>query len=351
MTPLQLAPESVTSPESVSPAQWRGPLFVAGTWRSGTSLLYALLNKHPQISLMYEADLFLLRPSFWMPGAASKRLARWDLWNGALRRHSLDSGQIPTTGSRFPVAMKDAYQEYARMKGAQIWGDKSVAFYHTLDRLVRDFPDARVIFLWRDLADICRSIFRAKKAEPFISVRGVTRTIMRHKALKEQCDYLVSLGFPVHQIQYETMIKDPTNVMADVCRFLGLPFVPAMASLKGADRSAIHEGKHHALVNSERIVSSHERSEVLPTQVKRKIERYVALWHEESGGTWPAFPPPQNSDSRKPSLRERLVDQALFRCMRTFESTVAIFFCFAPFWFLKGYRAYKRRILGHNLEV
>jgi hypothetical protein len=31
-----------------------GPLFVLGMWRSGTSLLYALLNQHPQIALMYE---------------------------------------------------------------------------------------------------------------------------------------------------------------------------------------------------------------------------------------------------------------------------------------------------------
>ncbi|PYX45967.1 MAG: hypothetical protein DMG79_17915 [Acidobacteria bacterium] len=29
-----------------------GPLFVVGMWRSGTSLLYALLNQHPEIGLM-----------------------------------------------------------------------------------------------------------------------------------------------------------------------------------------------------------------------------------------------------------------------------------------------------------
>ncbi|HZT23644.1 MAG TPA: sulfotransferase, partial [Verrucomicrobiae bacterium] len=32
-------------------------LFVAGIFRSGTSLLYALLNQHPQIALMYECDV------------------------------------------------------------------------------------------------------------------------------------------------------------------------------------------------------------------------------------------------------------------------------------------------------
>ncbi len=46
------------SRESMSP----GPLFVVGMWRSGTSLLYALLNQHPQIGLMYESDFALLSP-------------------------------------------------------------------------------------------------------------------------------------------------------------------------------------------------------------------------------------------------------------------------------------------------
>jgi hypothetical protein len=50
-------------------AGFAGPLFITGMWRSGSSLLYALLNKHPQVKLMYEADLALLRPVFWKPSA------------------------------------------------------------------------------------------------------------------------------------------------------------------------------------------------------------------------------------------------------------------------------------------
>ena len=32
-------------------------LFVAGVFRSGTSMLYASLNQHPAIALMYEPEL------------------------------------------------------------------------------------------------------------------------------------------------------------------------------------------------------------------------------------------------------------------------------------------------------
>ena len=33
-----------------------GPLFIVASWRSGSSLLYALLNKHPQVALTFEAE-------------------------------------------------------------------------------------------------------------------------------------------------------------------------------------------------------------------------------------------------------------------------------------------------------
>jgi hypothetical protein len=347
MAQSQLSTEFVTSTERVSQVpSWRGPLFVIGTWRSGTSLLYALLNKHPQIGLMYEGDLFLLRPLFWIPGAGPRWLARWEFWNHALKRHGLDVGRIPLNISRLPAAMEKAYKECACQKGALIWGEKSP---HLLrlppTRLVRDFPDARFIIIWRDPAAICGSVVRAANEEKsFFGRRGMThRTLMGYKRLKVECDRLVSRGAPVHQIHYETLVKDPAGAMADVCRFLGVRFVPDVASLEGADRSAIYEGEHHSLVKSEHIVSSLERSEVLPADLKRKIERYVSLWREESGGKWPIPSPPQNRDSGKPSLRERLVDRALYRCFRTFDSLVVFVYCFAPFWLLRRFRDFKRR--------
>ena len=55
-----------------------GPLFVVGMFRSGTSLLYALLNQHPQIALLYEDDLAHLPSLFWFPTKTSRWLAKWE---------------------------------------------------------------------------------------------------------------------------------------------------------------------------------------------------------------------------------------------------------------------------------
>ena len=332
----------MASPESDSAPRWKGPLFVTGLWRSGTSLLYALLNKHPQIGLLYEGDLYLLRPLFWVPGARRRWLARWNFWNEAPTRHGLDVERIQIDDARLSAAMEKAYQEYARQKGALIWGEKSVHFQQSFERLLDDFPEARFIFLWRDLTAVCTSVMRAEDNSYFGQRGMIDRTLGRFQIMKAQCNRLIRDGVPVHQIHYETLTKDPASVMAEVCSFLGVPFLPEVASLSGADRSAIYEGEHHSLVKSERIVSPTQRSQVLPAKVRRKIERYKSL--EKSGDTRSMFPPTESTDSQKPSLRERLFDRALYRCLRTYDAVVILIYCYAPFWLLKRYRTYRHPV-------
>jgi hypothetical protein len=242
--------------------------------------------------------------------------------------------------SRLSTAMEKAYQEYARQKGALIWGEKSVHFQQSFERLLEDFPEARFIFLWRDLTAICTSVMRAQDNSYFGRHGMIERTLGRSQIMKAQCDRLIRHGVPVHQIHYETLTKDPAGVMTDVCRFLGVPFLPEVASLSGADRSAIYEGDHHSLVKSERIVSSVQRSEVLSAKLKRKIQRYKSL---EGGDKRSMLSPTENTNSEKPSFQERLFDRALYRCLRTYDAAVVFIYCFAPFWLLKRYRAYKHR--------
>jgi len=91
-----------------------GPLFVVSMWRSGSSLLYALLNKHPQVALMYEADLLLLRPAFLKPKVFCDWVERWEFWNDALRRHGLAASNVPAGISDFPGAFSAVHRLYAK---------------------------------------------------------------------------------------------------------------------------------------------------------------------------------------------------------------------------------------------
>src|SRR4051812_40555921 len=194
-----------------------GPLFVVGMWRSGTSLLYALLNQHSQIALMYEAELPLLNPLFWKRGGKADWAERWDFWNSALERHKMSAADVTGAGQDIPQAVRGVYGQYALQKGAPFWGDKSPNYYDQQRRLANVFPGANFIVIWRDPADICRSIVRAAARDRWFSKRGIMhRALLGLKRMKQDCDRLMASGVPVHEIDYEDLIQQPSEVMQGI---------------------------------------------------------------------------------------------------------------------------------------
>src|SRR5579864_2070632 len=229
--------------------QFSGPVFVVGIWRSGTSLLYTLLNQHPQIALTYESDLFLLRSLFRGGAKKSDWLERWEFWNSALSRHKVETDALAGEFVDYQSAATTVWKQYA--PGA-LYGDKSPNYFDSLQQLADDFPNARFIVIWRDLADTCRSIVRAGRGSNFFAKRGIThRALVGYGRLKRDCDALTRRGVALHQIQYEEMIQSPDLVMQGICWFLQIPFESRMASLEGADRSAIYEAPQHAGVKGQ----------------------------------------------------------------------------------------------------
>jgi Sulfotransferase family len=319
-----------------------GPLFVVGMWRSGTSLLYALLNQHPQIALMYEEDLVHVRSLFWIPRDTPEWLAKWDFWNEAVTRHKIDTSEIPLGISSLRAAAEAVYKHYAKQKkGATIWGCKSPTYHDAISRLSKTFPNARFVIIWRDLRSTCRSIVEAAPGNLFFSRPGMLlRSILGYQEMKQQCDSMVARGVAVHQIYYEDLVRDPATTMHELCAFLQIPFDSRMIRLEGADRSAIQEGHHHSLVKSEEIVASRNTAEGLPPAVKSKIERYILMWRQQSQGAWPRYPKSLDNDSAVPSAWERLWDSVAYKILSAWHHTIPIVFSFVPFAVWQKYRRF-----------
>ncbi len=331
------------------------PLFVVGIWRSGTSLLYALLNQHSDVALMYEGELVLLAPLFWLRRSKWGWLAKWELWNGALSRHRLNTNQIPNGVYDLTRAVNTAYGEYARQqKGAAIWGCKSPNYYSSLFRLARLFPDARFIIIWRDLRSICASIHSAARTSSFFRGKGMMlRAILGYRRLKLDCDRLASRGADVHQLHFEHLSQDPKDTMMGVCEFLKIPFEPKLTSLEDADRSAIENAKHHVRVKGSQILPSSETAaDILPVPVRNKIESYLALWRQQSNNQWPVYP---KSIKPAPPLSqwERAADQLSFSALRAWDVTKIAVFSLIPAWVWGGYRTHKynRRLASRQSEA
>jgi hypothetical protein len=320
-----------------------GPLFVVSMWRSGSSLLYALLNKHPQVALTFEADLWLLRSVFRKPAGYCDWAERWEFWNSALTRHGISANDLPRGVTDFRTAFTTVHKAYAARKGAVIWGDRSPVYYDSLPALARLFPQARFIIQWRDLAATANAIARAAQSGvPYFHQRGThLRGLLGYQILKRGVDSLLSRGQPVCQLTYEELTSDTEKVMREVCRFLEIPYRDELANLGDADRSAIFQGSHHSLVRGNKIVST-PRTVILDRAARQKINGYVKLWQRRYNNEWPPSVLTDADNVSLPRLPQRIGNQLAYRAVRAFDQFRQVCFAYAPLALLQSYRSRRR---------
>jgi hypothetical protein len=182
------------------------PLFVIGMWRSGTSALYALLNQHPEIALLYEGDLHLLSPAFLKGRQTRDIVTRWNFWNGAARRHHVETEQLPEQMVDVNDGLRSTYEAYAARKGATISGEKSPNYYDRVADLAKEFPDARFLVIWRNPLSVCASILAARERCFWFDRRGMMlRALVGFRHLRQQCDQIAKRGVSLLEIQYEEL--------------------------------------------------------------------------------------------------------------------------------------------------
>jgi hypothetical protein len=327
------------------------PLFVLSVWRSGSSLLYTLLNQHSKIALMYEGDLPQLSLYLWGRLRSGAWRERWEFWNQGPSRHGIAVESMPAQVSDVWEATRIVYQEVARRKGATIWGEKTPHWYDCPLRKAEKFPDARFIFLWRDLRAVMESMARAATTHHFFRKRSLAKkAILGNERLRKACDALKQQGRPVHEVNYEDLTSNPSKCMRQICQFLEVPFEPGVTSLEGADRSAISEGEreHHALVHSNRIVGQRKQAEILSTAMQAKIDRYICRWKRRYGNKWPKYPLQLPEGTKAPNLVELWSDRITCEATQYWDKAVTLGYAITPITLVRLWR--DRRRQGHPLR-
>lgn len=319
------------------------PLFIVGVWRSGTSLLYALLNQHSKIALLYEGDLPLLWPLFW-PKPAGNWLAKWDFWNQAMTRHRMDSILIPDDFQDLQNACELTYRQYANAKGASIWGEKSPTFHDHLPYLAKLFPAARFIIIWRSPLGICSSMSRAARTSLWNARRGVQhRALMGCEQLQYGCNWLRIHGHHLHELSYDELTANPEASLRAICDFLDISYETQMILLGDADRAPIYEGEHHMLVKNTSIAKPKDYSDALDPVFKRKIQRYIGVWRKEYGADWPPVCHSPVVNCADPSFRERNWDRLRYAILRSSDLFVRMCLRIVPIGVWRHYRDVKER--------
>jgi hypothetical protein len=204
--------------------------FVLGHVRSGTTMLRAMLDSHPDLAVPPESyfvpDLLAdAGPVDWdrfvRVLTADKYFPDWQLAADDAWHALAADPRVHTTAD----AVAGLYALYATREGKPWYGDKTPSHLLHVDLLAQRFPEARFAHIVRDGRDVCASVVTMDfLAEDWAeAARGWRRKVLRaHEAGRR-------LGPERYRlVHYEELVADPARVLGELCAFFGLEYTPAM---------------------------------------------------------------------------------------------------------------------------
>jgi len=216
----------------------RGPVYVAGLERSGTSLLYALLASHPNLAMTRRTNLWKhfygqygdlgdpenLRRCLEMM-RRYKRLAVLRPDFDRLERDFL-------TGSRtYPRLFDLLESQYAERVDKPRWGDKSLNTEQYAEPIFAAFPGARILHMIRDPRDrFASSLKRWGVRRGGVGVGTAEWLSSVRLARRNQHRYPSSYRI----VRYETLAAEPEASLRDICSFIDELYTEQMLSMEGA---------------------------------------------------------------------------------------------------------------------
>jgi len=227
------------------------PIFIVGCFRSGTTLLRAMLANHPDVAIPPESHfiprVWAVRRRYGDGGAfdahrlvsditATARFKQWHLPKEVVLNHVRE-----VNPRDFAATIEAVFTAYARHHDRRRWGDKTPGYSLELRLLGRLFPSARFINIVRDGRDVALSFIEMGATSRLVDVATAWATRVR----KARADG-IALGRDRYvEVRYEDLIEDPTRIVEQVCSHVDLDFRPEMLEYyKGIDRLVPHGERH-----------------------------------------------------------------------------------------------------------
>jgi protein-tyrosine sulfotransferase len=214
---------------------WQGaPVFVLCTSRSGSTLLRFLLDAHPALACPPETNL---------PALAGQLATVWSLIEGAPL--ALERDDEPPVIPDAAIAgvrrtMDEITGSYLARRRKQRYCDKSLGGARFARLLLRIYPEARFLCLYRHPMDVIASGIEASPwgvkgygFDPYVAstpgnavgalarywVDGVGAILAAEEELAESC----------YRVRYEDMAARPEDVAAGIFEFLGVDQQPGIS--------------------------------------------------------------------------------------------------------------------------
>lgn len=220
------------------------PFFIVGTERSGSNLLRLILDSHPRIVIPHPPHVM----RYFSPLVAhygdlhdpQRFRALVDDVLALVHAHIHPWPSVPNAEAviarceqRDLLAVYGAVHELARdASGKARWGCKSTFMMHHADAVLERWPDARLLWLYRDPRDVA-----ASSRESVFSTFHPAYTA-RLWSGQQTLGLAVERAHPANtlRIRYESLVAAPELEVRRICEFLGEEFHPKMLQwFKGAE--------------------------------------------------------------------------------------------------------------------
>ncbi len=247
----------------------RAPIFVGGMFKSGTSLLRAMLGQHSAIASGLE--------TYWFDWnwSARESEAMKVMYGRLAHFFDMTAAEVTTMAMASDSAEKflsTLMAEVARRQGKPRWAEKTPGNIAHADRIWKAWPDAQIVHIIRDPRDVFASLVEAKKwdspdefAERWISTIG--RGLRLNAELNPSPKSYMA-------IRYESLTAAPEKVMRGVIEFLGEPWEAAAGQFSGReeDFTKVLEATGKASTTLERLKApiSGERVGIWPQVLSEK---------------------------------------------------------------------------------
>jgi Sulfotransferase family len=231
--------------------------FIVARGRSGTTLLRAMFDSHPDMAVPPESHFLvtmgLRRRRFERDGGLDVDRFVEDLTREyGFRRWALDPKAVRqrlsgTHAATYADAMRDVFALYAEEHGKTRYAEKTPMNVMHIPFLARVFPEARFIHLIRDGRDVALSYLDTDFGVESV---GESAIYWRRFVRKGRRDG-ERLGLRYREVRYEELLADPEHILRSLCAFMELPYDSAMLTYhRQADRileTTSHREHHESL--------------------------------------------------------------------------------------------------------
>jgi hypothetical protein len=204
------------------------PIFIGGMFKSGTSLLRAMLGRHSKIASGLETYWFELE---WNNQKHDATIERLRIIQELYEIDDNSFTKIISNSHSSEEFLSNLLDMWLLKQDKNRWAEKTPGNICQLERIYDYWSDASVIHIIRDPRDILASLYEAKKwnsVDMFME-----RWSQVFKSLKKFKEQGVLKNKKYLELRYEDLVINPAESLKATCKFLSINFEDSMANFDG----------------------------------------------------------------------------------------------------------------------